>query len=144
MLTYRDRPWLLNAERAGGQRGVGGHHGRARLVRTWRRAFADECLAQRVPALQWLTVEVSQICRDKRMPDIAACVPAVKAGIDGIVDAGVIPDDNAMFLRALTFKPPTCAGYDALVLRVEGPVCDREERLSRERVYRQKLVGRLR
>jgi hypothetical protein len=143
LLTHRDRPWLLNEERAGGTRGVGGHYGRARLVKAWRDAYAGLCLEQRVPALQWVKVEALQACRDGRMPDIGAAFPAVKAAIDGVVDAGVIPDDNAAYLHALTFLPPSNMGYDALILRVTGPVCSPAQRLSRERDHQRKLVKQL-
>lgn len=143
-LTYGDRPWLLNAERAGGARGIGGHFGRAELVATWRTAYAQLCLAEPVPPLQWIEVEAIQHCRDRRMPDIGACFPAVKAAIDGIVDAGVIPDDNPEYLRGLTFRPPVCEGRDALVLKVSGILCGPDQRAARERALRQRLAKRFR
>lgn len=144
ILTYQDRPWLLNAERSGGSRGVGGHYGRAQLVATWRQAYAGLCLEQKVPALQWVEVEATQYCRDRRMPDLGNCFPAVKAAVDGVVDAGVIPDDNGDYLKGLTFRPSIRKGYDALVLRVTGPVCSLAERADRERAHRDRLLRQLR
>lgn len=143
-LTYQDRPWLLNAERSGGGRGIGGHYGRAQLVATWRSAFAQLCVAEQVPPLRWVEVEAIQHCRDGRKPDIGGCFPAVKAAIDGIVDAGVIPDDRDPYLRGLTFRPPVRTGDDELVLRVSGPPCSTEERAARERAHRERLVRQLR
>jgi hypothetical protein len=143
-LTYQARPWLLNSERAGGSRGIGGHYGRAEKVSEWREAYAGLCLEQRIPPLEWITVEAVQTCRDKRMPDIGGCFPAVKAAIDGIVDAGVIPDDDSQYLHALTFLAPQCTGTDALHLRVSGPECRPPERAARERALRQRLLRQVR
>lgn len=144
ILTYQARPWLLNAERAGGNRGVGGHYGRAAKAAEWRQAYAGLCLEEKVPALQWLHVEALQTCRDRRMPDIGACFPAVKAAIDGIVDAGVVPDDDSRYLRQLTFTAPACTGTDALVLRVSGPPCSITEQARREVAHRDRLLRQLR
>lgn len=112
-------------------------------MRAWREAFAQLCQIERVPPLKWVTVEVAHLCKDRRLPDIGAAFPAVKAGIDGIVDAGVIPDDNAEFLHALTFTPPFAVGYDALVLRVTGPVCSMQEQMERKSAERDRLVKAL-
>lgn len=120
-LRYDARPWLLNSERAGGKRGTGGHYGRAALVKEWRTTFAWLAKEARVPPLQWLTAEVQQICRTRKVPDTGSCFPAVKAAIDGLVDAGVLADDGPQFVRALTFLAPITEGVDALVLRVKGP-----------------------
>lgn len=144
VLTYEARPWLLNAERAGGARGIGGHFGRAEKVAEWRTTFAALSLAEKVPPLEWVTVEAAQTCRDHRMPDVGACLPAVKAAIDGIVDAGVIPDDDPRYLHALTFLAPVCTGTDALNLRISGPVCAPAERKVRERELRLRLMRQLR
>jgi hypothetical protein len=40
------------------------------------------------------------------IPDVAACFPAVKAAIDGIVDAGTIPDDDPSHLVSICFHAP--------------------------------------
>lgn len=143
-LTYGARPWLLNAERAGGARGIGGHYGRAEKAAEWRGAFAMLCLEQKVPALQWLHVEATQTCRDRRMPDIGACFPAVKAAIDGIVDAGVVPDDDVRYLKALTFRAPECTGTDSVVLRLSGPECSLGEQSRREVAVRGRLLRQMR
>lgn len=143
-LTYEARPWLLNSERAGGARGIGGHYGRAGKVAEWREVYAELCLEQKVPPLAWLTVEATQTCRDRRMPDIGNCYPAVKAAIDGIVDAGVVPDDDSRYVHALTFLAPQCTGTDALHVRISGPECGPVERAARDRAHRARLLRQLR
>lgn len=134
LLSYPARPWLVNGERAGGTRGIGGHHGRSERVREWRQAYVDLCVANRVPPLRWVCIEALQTCRTRIMPDIGACYPAVKAAIDGLVDAGVIPNDRGdPFIRSIEFKPPVCTGADSLVLRLTGPPCTVAEKVERDR-----------
>lgn len=53
------------------------------------------------------------------MPDPGACFPAVKAAIDGIVDARIIPNDTGAYVKAITFVAPEYATRDALLLLVE-------------------------
>ena len=53
------------------------------------------------------------------MQDVAACVPAVKAAIDGLVDAGVLIDDAPQHLKAIVFAQPQ-KGKPALKLEIEG------------------------
>lgn len=143
LLEYRSKPWTVNDERAGGKRGVGGYRGRATLTREWRDTFAQLCQAQRIPPLQWLTVEARQICPDRRRADVAGVSPAVKAALDGIVDAGVIPDDTDVYVHAEIFRPALILGYCGLQLRIDGQPCGGEERAARERAYRKKLLRKL-
>jgi hypothetical protein len=141
LLTYRNRPWLLNGERSGGKRGIGGHYGRAQRAAEWREEFGKMCLIQRVPPLRWVDIDALQVCGDRRLPDIGNCYPAVKAAIDGVVDAGVIPNDRGEpFLRSIRFLPPKTVGYDALILRLTGPPCSIPELLQRAEIPNRKLL----
>jgi hypothetical protein len=130
-LVYESRPWALNAERAGGKRGVGGRYGQSILTKEWRKEYARLCLVQKVPALQHVDIEVRQICRDRRRCDVGAVFPAAKAAIDGIVDAGVIPDDTDDYVHETAFRPALITGTDALQLLVVGEPCSREEKIIR-------------
>lgn len=121
-LRHDARPWLLNSERAGSGRGIGGYHGRAALTTEWREAFAWLATAQRIPQLAYGHVEIRQLCRDRRLPDTGSCFPTAKAAIDGLVDAGVLKDDGPAFVRSLTFIAPETTGEHALVLQITGPV----------------------
>lgn len=40
-----------------------------------------------------------------RLPDPDACAPSLKGVLDGIVDAGVIPDDTGEYVKAITYLP---------------------------------------
>ena len=98
-LTYDKRPWTTNSERAGNR------WTRAADTQEWRNAFHLLAKAHRVPPMEWIAV-VAQPRMKGRLQDTAACNPAVKAAIDGIVDAGVIPDDTPDFCRTIIFMPP--------------------------------------
>ena len=45
-----------------------------------------------------------------------AVVAAYKAGLDGLVDAGVLPDDGPEHVTAVTFVPPERTGQDGLTI----------------------------
>jgi hypothetical protein len=51
-------------------------------------------------------------------PDTAACYPAVKAAIDGLVDAGVIPDDDPEHVVEIRFAAPAIGSHDSLTIVV--------------------------
>lgn len=56
---------------------------------------------------RWIGVEVTSAYPNARsLPDVAAEMPTIKAAIDGIRDAGVIPDDDAKHMRWLVFHAP--------------------------------------
>lgn len=112
LLRYDKRPWTLNSERAGGV----GRYGRARLVREWRHAFKQMALEAGIPELEAIAVTAQPEVRNKVMPDTAACIGAVKAAIDGLVDAGVIADDGPLYVRRLTFFAPIVTGEDAVTV----------------------------
>lgn len=141
-LEYRARPWALNSERAGGDRGIGGRRGASALTKEWRAVYAGLCLVQKVPALRQIRVEVRQICRDRRRGDVGAIMPAAKAAIDGLTDAGVIPNDTDEYLPELDFRPALILGYNGLRLQVTGERCSPEEAKARELVTVARLLRR--
>ncbi len=107
------RPWTANHERRM-------HFSeRARLVKATRERFFWYAKQEGIPHLEAITVEALALSTDKRWrPDVAACYPAVKAAIDGLVDANVIDDDNEQHLKAITFYPRTVCGRDGLRLTI--------------------------
>ena len=113
ILTYRKRPMTTNAERSGNR------WGRAEHTREWREAFAWITRQERVPRMRWINVTVQPFQKRGRLQDTAACNPSVKAAIDGIVDAGVIPDDTGEHVRMITFLP-CVRGDDQLTLIIQG------------------------
>ena len=111
-LTKRGKILTVNAERAA-NRWV-----RAEFVREWRTEFS--LLARGMPRFRWVSVTALPFQQRGRLQDVGACLPAVKAAIDGLVDRGVVPDDDARYVRSIVFHPPR-RGDNGLTLVVTGP-----------------------
>lgn len=75
----------------------------------------------KIPPHDRIAVDVHVMTRAARsMPDSGACYGAVKAGIDGLVDAKVIPDDGPGNVAWVRLWPATVTGEDALSLVVSA------------------------
>lgn len=111
---YEVRPWTLNAERSA--------HPMVHRKRTtkWRAAFKE--LAEPVVAagntMTLVEITVRQECDRLPLPDPCSCVGAYKAALDGLVDAGLLPDDTGKVVRRVVFIPARRTGRDALTLSV--------------------------
>jgi crossover junction endodeoxyribonuclease RusA len=113
VLTYAKKPITTNAERAGNR------WNRAEHTKEWRTAFTWIARKQKIPVMKWVNVTAQPFQKRGRLQDTAACNPSVKAAIDGLVDAGMVPDDSGEFVRMITFLP--CRrGEDSLTLIIEG------------------------
>ena len=116
-LVYRlelaQRPWTTNGERAGNR------WQRAELVKTWRSAFHVLAKSEWMPEMEWISVTVEPHQKGGRLQDVGACHPAVKAAIDGVVDAGVLPDDSPKYMKSLIFLAPQ-NDRNSLVLYIRG------------------------
>lgn len=112
-LEYTERPWTTNFERKGNR------WERAELVKEWRSAFHVLALKEKIPKMSWMSVTVEPHSKASRSQDVGACHPAVKAAIDGIVDAGVLVDDSPEYLRSLIYLPPQ-KDKNSLVLYIRG------------------------
>lgn len=97
--TVELRPWTVNRQRSMH------HYMIARLVQRWRHQAQEACEGAK-PLTPPVQVSVTPILRGKRKQDVGACYPAVKAAIDGMVDAGVIPDDTPENLISITMYAP--------------------------------------
>lgn len=74
----------------------------------------------RIPRLDAARIVVVPLHANHATPqDVAACAPAAKAAVDGLVDAGVLIDDDPAHLRMVAFLPPVVAGVNGLGLMVE-------------------------
>jgi hypothetical protein len=82
--------------------------------RAWAAAEADGY----PPISGSVSVIVTHLRKNRAaMPDCGAPILAVKAVIDGIVDAGVLAEDGPAVVRRLVFERPEIVGYHGL--RVE-------------------------
>lgn len=110
-LEYPSRPWTTNAERRGNR------YQRASLTKEWREAFCLLAKSRKIPQMRKVAITAEPWQARGVLADTAACNPAVKAAIDGLVDAGVIPDDTPEHVARITFLP-TRRGRDALVITI--------------------------
>ena len=114
VIVDRNRPWTANAERQFH------YHKRAQVVRSTRERWAWLALAERIPRLERIDVIAVPLAKDRRWrPDVAACYPAVKAAIDGLVDARVILDDDDSRVASIKSLPVEVVGYDGLRLTIK-------------------------
>jgi hypothetical protein len=119
-LEFNQRPWTTNAERAGNR------WERAKLTKEWRSGFQLLAKYEKIPPMAWITVTVEPHQKGGRLQDVGACNPSVKAAIDGLVDAGVLPDDSSKFVKSLVFLPPK-NDKNSLVIYIRG--------VKKERTY---------
>ena len=95
------------------------HQAAADYNRSWRAAFFALAKEAKVPACQVIEITVQKVQAKGTLSDTMAEAPVVKAAIDGLVDAGVIPDDTGKHLAAVTFLPPVKGDKDTLTLRID-------------------------
>ena len=115
-LLHYDRPFTQNA-----LYGKSNKYHRAALVREWRESFAWLARKERIPKLDRVVVTAVPHLRDRRAQDTGACFPAVKAAIDGLVDAGVLDDDGPDVVVEIRFHAPQLGSDvgDALLAIIE-------------------------
>lgn len=110
---HGERPWTSNAERRW-------HHmERARRVKDMRESFGWMAKAQGFPPMKKVRITATPLAKNrKNMMDVGACFPAVKAAIDGLVDVGVLVDDDPRFVESLTFNATEVGDVDGLRLEL--------------------------
>lgn len=84
----------------------------------WRSVF--QAMALGCAPLASCHVHVKHLLGTRRKVDVGACMPSVKAAVDGIVLAGVLEDDGPAFVTGMTFQAPVFAGRDALIVELVG------------------------
>lgn len=82
---------------------------KAGITKIIRAGVADDA-GRTVPACSAATVELHYVPRDKRRRDRDNLVATLKPCMDGLVDAGVIPDDTPEYLTwTVHIDPPNRA-----------------------------------
>lgn len=84
---------------------------RAEITAEWRRLGWATAKQARIPQLRRAHVLIEWLPPDRRRRDPANASPMGKALVDGLVDAGVLPDDSAEFLDGPDYRlgPPAPA-----------------------------------
>jgi hypothetical protein len=113
VIRFDGRPALLNAERSG-------HWS---VHRETTAALREEtCLRARTAGLPVMDAVAARswptYASARSWPDVAAWMPATKAVLDGLVDAGVLRDDTWRVVRRSTFEAPRIGDADQLVVVV--------------------------
>jgi hypothetical protein len=101
--TYRfeQRPWTVNGERRGST-----HWSTTReQTRIWRHAFWALGLREGIRFPGPVTLEVRVVMRHP-LADTGACIGAVKAAVDGLVDARVLTGDTGNVVRSILLHAP--------------------------------------
>lgn len=85
---------------------------KARLVAYVRRITCLLAQQQQIPSLTRIAVELHYAPRDTRRRDAINLAATLKPCEDGLVDAGVVPDDTAEYVEPTmpTIDPPTGKG----------------------------------
>lgn len=89
-----------------------------RARKEYREAF--RLMALGCAPLESAIVSVHHLTSTRRAVDPCACVPSYKAALDGIVRAGVLPDDGPAYIKGVYFTAPVYAGRDALIVELTG------------------------
>lgn len=118
-LEYQARPFTVNQVY-----GKLNYRERNDLTQEWRQAFWALAKQHKIPPLERIQVWAWPMLRDRRVQDPGACYPAVKAAIDGLQDAGVIPEDDGRYVTLIAMAPPVQeAPVDALrIIIYEDPI----------------------
>ena len=106
-----ERPWTMNSERS--------WHWSKRAMRTksTREKFFYLAKIEKVPQLEYVQIDVIPLYKGGGVKaDTGSHFPSAKAAIDGIVDAGVIPDDSGKYIQKLVFWSPIDSAHDGLRL----------------------------
>lgn len=97
VVDWVSRPHLMNDERKLHWRALSGIHA------DWRKAGAQACLLERPPKMEQAFITTWTQYPKGTLPDADAHAPTLKCLLDGIVDAGVLPNDNREYVKAILF-----------------------------------------
>lgn len=79
---------------------------KAKVVREWRTGGLVFSRKAHIPPLSRVAVACWGRYPTRNMPDVDAVAPTLKAVLDGVVDAGVLPDDRPPFVQSVTYYEP--------------------------------------
>lgn len=91
---------------------------RAELTRNIRAASFACVKSAKVPRLRRAQIVVEFRPPDRRRRDVHNLYPSAKAAIDGLVDAGVLPDDSDRYLVGPDMRAGEVAPLARLVLHI--------------------------
>lgn len=96
------------------------HHAvRGPVVAQWRWAGRQAALAEHLPRFVTAVISWHVFQQRGRLADTCAHLPVFKAILDGLVDAGVFPEDTGDVIGEQRFHAPQ-KGPDGVELVIEG------------------------
>ncbi len=102
----------LNTERSGNR------FTRAAATRQWRHSAGWAAKAAKIPPLTVVIIEAQPWQSKGVLADAGNHLPSVKAAVDGLVDVGVLHDDDPLHVTALILHAPK-RGTDGLTLTLQ-------------------------
>ncbi len=108
ILDFPERPTTSNKYR------TLHYHARADYDRRWRQAGFVMAKEAKVPPCEMVGIDIEVTWKRPPGPDIGACHATVKAIKDGIVDAGVLPDDRSPYIVWECYHDPVKGKADLL------------------------------
>ena len=93
---------------------------RARITKTLREAACVVAKEQCIPRLSRVEMTLVLHPHDKRPRDPHNWYPSFKAAIDGIVDAGVLADDNSRFLAGTRTELGPAVRHNQIAIHITG------------------------
>ncbi len=121
-MDYTGRDWLLTAPpgmRLLTSNDRGHWAAGAKATADLRDAFGWLARSRRIPELR--AAHVLYYIRARGRFDPANWMPTAKAAIDGIVDAGVLPDDSRRYLVGPDPREGERPGFSLLIRELAGP-----------------------
>jgi len=91
---------------------------RSRITKGLREAAKASALDVQIPPLDRIRVQAVLHPHDKRRRDPHNWYPSYKAAIDGLVDAGVIPDDDNKHLLSVEVVLGTPVRHNQIALHI--------------------------
>lgn len=96
---------------------------KSRTTKEIRQASALALRAEGVPACKQVRVRMLWAVSDKRRRDPSNTMPTQKAIVDGMVDAGVVPDDTPEFvIEEMPRLMMVERGHEGVIFQVIGDV----------------------
>jgi crossover junction endodeoxyribonuclease RusA len=91
---------------------------KARITRDLRQVAFVCARRDRVPALSRAHIVVEYCPPDRRRRDVHNLFPSAKAAVDGLVDAGVLPDDSDTYLTGPDMRLGQVIADGCLVIHI--------------------------
>jgi crossover junction endodeoxyribonuclease RusA len=91
---------------------------RAANVKEWRNSGRVLALLAGIPPMEHVHVEFFPEQARGKLADAGAHLPSAKAVLDGIVDAGILMDDDPRYVGAIILHAPVRAKRDAMIVRL--------------------------